>query len=339
MLTRRLVPFLIALGLLLYVIKDISFYDIGRQIEFVNYKWIGLATCIGVINSILRGKRWQQALLGLGYRTTTFKTTIAMQAGQIASMIVIGSGEITRCITIQRTDTVPLSHALGSVVAERVVDLLMLILMIVLAFVLELGRMLSYLESITSTLSVKSIIISIVIVLVGTTTLYYICHLPVISKHPLWKRLNGFIYGFQKGFLSLRQLPNPFLFIALSMISQLLNWIGNYCFFQSLNILQNLPFTASLTTMVLVLVSSLAIPTQGSIGTYHFIVSRVLILYGIPLSNGIVAVTIIHGVSFAIALLLSSISFLIIPFLINKEPSNPDTVADTLPPDAAPETE
>ena len=148
-LVKQVLPVLLAIGLLTYALKGISFTDIGQQFRQANYGWIGLMVGLSVLNYIIRGKRWQQALLALGHQSTIFRATVAMQSGMVASMIIPGSGEITRCATIGRTDGVPLSHAVGSVVAERVLDLIMLAGLIMLTFVFELARMQTYLASLT----------------------------------------------------------------------------------------------------------------------------------------------------------------------------------------------
>jgi hypothetical protein len=60
----------------------------------------------------------------------------------------------------------------------------------------------------------------------------------------------------------------------------------------------------------------LAVPTQGGIGTYHFFVSRALVLYGLPAAEGVSIATFMHAIGFGINLVLSSTSFLIVPILV-----------------------
>ena len=62
----------------------------------------------------------------------------------------------------------------------------------------------------------------------------------------------------------------------------------------------------------------LAIPTQGGIGTFHFLVSRALVLYGLTTTEGALAATFMHAVSFGINTVFSGISFLIIPILVQQ---------------------
>lgn len=327
-LMKRLLPIALAIGLLVYALKDISFSDIGQQFQQADYGWIGAVMLLTVFIYIIRGKRWQQALLALGYQSTAFRATVAMQSGMVASMIVPGSGELTRCATIRRTDGVPLSHAMGSVVAERILDLLMLGLLLILAFILELSRMQAYLASLTFIKpgTLMGIILGgLLIVGIGA---YFIWQLPAVQNHPLSIKIKGFSRGLSEGFLAIRKLPSPALFVSLTLLSQFVGWLSTYFLLLSLDITQSLPPTAALTIMTVASIGGLAVPTQGGIGTYHFFVSRALVLYGLTLEEGVVAATFMHAVGLGTNILLSSISFLIVPFLVSKRKETAESVPE-----------
>lgn len=337
---KSILPVSIATALLLYVLKDISLLSIVQTLQQANQGWILLAISLVSSTYLLRGKRWQQALAALGYQSTTFRATVAMQSGTIPSMIIPGSGELTRCATIQRTDGVPFSHSVGSVVAERVLDLLMLVVLLIVTFVVELRRMQEYLAALSF---VKTGVFWGSLLLGGILAgfiLYRIWLLPFVQGHPFTARVKGFTRGLGEGFLAIRRLPSPALFIGLTVSVQVLGLVSTYFMFLSLGITELLPFTAALTVMAVASIGGLAVPTQGGIGTYHFFVSRALTLYGLSDQDAVVAATFMHAVGFAINLLLSSISFLIIPFLVTtKEPKQTKTIADTLPQNAASETD
>lgn len=317
-LLKRSVPLLLAAVLLIYALKDIAFTDIIIQFQKANYIYIVLVVIITAISYYLRGWRWQQPLIALGYRPTAIRSTVALQSGMIASMIVLGSGEVTRCLTLQRTDRVPFSHGIGSVVAERFLDILMLFVVILLAFILEFSRMQTYLAEFTfiSPAILAGILVGggLAIILV----LYGLWQIPLIRRHPFTNKLIGFGIGLWQGFLSIRNLPSPLLFIGLSLLVQVVYWLTTYCLLLSLDITSHLPPTAALTILAVSSIGGLAVPTQGGIGTYHFLVSRALVLYGLSTAEGAVVATFMHAVGFAINLVLSSISFLIIPVLIQR---------------------
>lgn len=226
---RRIVPVLLAVALLAYALKDISFRAISEQFRHANYGLISLVGLVTVGSYFLRGKRWQQPLWALGYRPTVFRTTIAMQTGVVASMIIIGSGELTRCATLQRTDGVPLSQGVGSVVAERIIDLFMLALVLLLTVLLEFSRMSKYLSDLTLTVPSTYLIIGIIGLLSLTgLSCWWALTSPTVRKHPLTIKAISIFQGFGRGFMSIRQLPHPGLFVILTLLNQVLGWLSTY---------------------------------------------------------------------------------------------------------------
>ena len=318
-LIRRGLPIILAVVLLAYALKDISFSAIIDQFQRANYGLIALFGLITVGSYLLRGKRWQQPLWGLGYRPTAFRTTVAMQTGIISSMIVLGSGELTRCITLQRTDGIPVSQGIGSVVAERIIDLFMLLLVLILTLILEFSRMQVFMDGLAPNVPNAYLI---ALILGGITTAgllgWWVITRPVVRQHRLTLKLFGLVQGFSQGFMAIRQLPQPGLFIFLTVLNQLLAWLSAYLLLLAVDSTHNLPPTVALTILAVSSLGGLAVPTQGGIGTYHFLVSRALVLYGFSVGEGAVIATFMHAVSFGINLLLSSLSFLIVPVLITN---------------------
>lgn len=318
---KRIVPLLLAVVLLAYALKDISFRLIGEQFQQANYGLIALVGLVTVGSYFLRGKRWQQPLWAMGYHPTAFRATVAMQTGVVASMIVLGSGEITRCATLQRTDGVPISQGIGSVVAERIIDLFMLVVVLLLTVLLEFARMKTYLIGLTLAIPDTYVVVCTVgIVAVAGLGIFWAIHTDAIRNHPLTIKGINVFQGFSRGFMAIRQLPQPGLFIALTLLNQVLAWLGTYLLLLAVDSTQNLPPTTALTIMAVSSLGGLAVPTQGGIGTYHFLVSRALVLYGFTSAQGAVVATFLHAVGFGINLLLSSASFLIVPILIANGP-------------------
>ena len=315
---RQAIPLLLALTLLIYALKDISLISIVHQFQQANYLFILLALISTVLSYWLRGKRWQQPLRSLGYAPTAFRGTVSIVSGMVASMIVPGSGEVTRCLTLQRTDGVPFAQGMGSVVAERVLDLLMLLVVLLITFILEFGRMQAYMSGLTFG-SLTGIVSIVLVGLIFIAIIFYgIWQLPFIKQHPVTSKIITFSQGLWEGFSAIRRLPSPTLFVALTVYYQILVWLISYLLLLSLDLTKSLPPTAALTILAVSSIGGLAVPTQGGVGTYHFLVSRALVLYGLSTAEGALVATFMHAVGFGINLVLSSISFMIIPVLVQK---------------------
>lgn len=317
---RRVLPILLAAGLLWYVLKDVPLPEMAGQFQKANYGWLSLVGLLLGLFYIIRAARWRLTLQAMGYAPSLFRTTIALLAGTLASMIAPGAGELTRCGSLQRMDDVPVSKSLGSVVAERIIDLLMLILVLLLTVILEFRRVQIYLRDLTPAIPSSLMIVTGFVIAVAVAVLgWRILHSVALREHPFAIKITGLFQGFKQGFMAIRKLPNPGLFIAYTLSNQVLAWLANYILLLAAEDTQNLSPKAALTILAVSSLGGLAVPTQGGIGTYHFLVSRALLLYGFTVTQGAIVATFLHAVGFGINLLLSSVSFLILPLLITRK--------------------
>ncbi len=316
----------IALAIVFYTLKDISLEDLMQKIGQADFRAVILVGLITLFTYILRAERWRQVLKPLGYSPSLFRATIAVQTGIIASLIVPASGELTRCISLQRTDNVPISHGLGSVIAERVLDIIVLVLMLLLTVLLEFKRMKSFLIEIFSfefhpLLIILAVVVctALILVVLKLNARYKNTPKSTWIDYPIVKKILGAGNGLWMGFISLRKLERPVWFIVLTLLNQVMACLVTYVLLQSLEMTQSLPVTATLTILSVISIGGFAVPTQGSIGTYHFLVSRTLLLYGLSLSDGVIIATFMHAVQFLIGILLSGASLLILPLIIPNQ--------------------
>ncbi|WP_020604059.1 lysylphosphatidylglycerol synthase transmembrane domain-containing protein [Spirosoma spitsbergense] len=324
-LVQQGLPVMLSIVLLWYVLKDVPLAEIGQQFRQANVGWLAISGLITGLYQLARAARWQLTLQALGHQPSLFRTTIALLAGTMASMLVPGAGELTRCGTLQRTDGVPLAQGIGSVVAERVVDLVMLLVIIALTVMLEFRRvgqyLLDLLMPVTGRFTPAKPSNTLLIILSISLLLLFIGLYRLFRSDAFWKnrliiRVITIIREVKRGFLSIRQLKQPGLFIFLTVVNFGLAFLITYSLFFASPQTTSLPPQAALTILTVSSVGGIAVPTQGGIGTYHFLVSRALVLYGMTLTEGVVVATFLHAVQTGFSLLLSSLSFLIVPILI-----------------------
>lgn len=319
---KRFLPLGLGILLLIYALRNVSFGAIGQQFQLADYRWILLTGLLTAITFLVRGMRSRQPLLALGYKPTTFRVTIALLAGTMAGMIVPGSGELTRCATLQRTDGVSFSQAVGAVLAERVLDFFVLLGVVSLTFVLEFARLQRYfggyalrLPSTTGWWLLTGGLLTAGLLLWSVRLIDF--------NHPRWQhpvaqRVINFSRGLRTGLLSLRKLPQPGLFIILTVLNQAMAWLMTYSLMMALPTTRALPLLSVLTIETVALLGGVLVPTQGGIGTYHLLVGRVLMLYGLPVTQATVLATFLHAIGFFLNLVISGIGFLVASISLGK---------------------
>ncbi|WP_080054336.1 lysylphosphatidylglycerol synthase transmembrane domain-containing protein [Spirosoma aerolatum] len=328
-LIRQVLPIALAIGLLWYVLKDVPLVELASQFKQADYRWLAVVSlCIGLYH-LTRAARWQLTLQAMGYRPSLFRTTVALLAGTMASMIIPGAGELTRCGTLQRTDGVPITKGLGSVVGERVIDLLMLGVLVGLTFFIELKRVGQFLTDllnpiltrITSGGQSEIVLIGFAgICLLGAALAYWLFRQQAFRQNPFVKRIATIVLNIGQGIIAIKNLKSPGLFVGLTLANYVLAFLSTYFLLLASVETVDLPPASALTILTVSSLGGLAVPTQGGLGTYHFLVSRVLVLYGMTLTKGVVVATFLHAVQMGFSLVLSSLSFLIIPILLTHRP-------------------
>src|SRR3989338_8959986 len=102
--------------------KDIFF----EAIQKADYTWIVASLTLSFLALLSRAYRWKYVLEPLGYKTKFWNRYHALMIGYIVNLTIPRAGEASRAVMLSRSDGVPFSKSFGTILAERAVDLVML---------------------------------------------------------------------------------------------------------------------------------------------------------------------------------------------------------------------
>ena len=319
---KYLLSLAVAGGLMWYVFKDMDLASMWTKFENANHAWLILVVIFTIVAAWSRAYRWNMLLEPLGHKPSTFNATVAVFTGYFANQLIPRAGEVTRCGTLNRLEKIPVNESFGTVVAERIFDVITLLLLIGLAFVLEFGRLSEFFVTFFSEklgLSQKnganSLLLFGGIAVVGLALLvaawwYYRKNVLQLRRNALFAKVEGFVLGLIDGLLSVRKLRNPSLFIFHTILIWTMYLLSSYVCFFVLPESSHLTLLAGLTVLIMGGLGMSA-PVQGGIGPYHVLVSSALVLYGLSKEDGLALATYIHGTQLILMLILGGISFII----------------------------
>lgn len=312
----------VAGGLLLFSFKGMSFSKVAQQLREANIFWLSLSLIISVAALVSRAYRWKLLIEPLGYSPSLKKTFYALMVGYFANLAFPRLGEVTRCGSLNKTESVPFSSLIGTVIIERAVDVISLLICIILTAIIEFNRlgnwlndkifnpMAGKLQNLTSPLFIISAVI--VIVLFALAIRYFKKKASNANKE---SRIAHFIHELIKGLRSIANLKHPGQFIFHSVLIWVFYLLSTYVSFYAL------PNTHLGLGAALFLLSlggvAMSAPVQGGIGIYHLLVSEGLMLYGLPHEDGLTFAILVHGSQMGLTILLGSISLFLL-FLENK---------------------
>jgi uncharacterized protein (TIRG00374 family) len=217
---------------------------------------------------------------------------------------------------------------LGTVLAERVFDLIVLAILIfsVIVFQLEIvGGFVSQLilEPLVTRFSNNSsglmyLIGTILLVIITVFYLHRIFKSKLQELH-IYQKMETFIAGFWSGMNTIVTLKKRFLFFFYTFVIWFMYFLMTYVVFNAMDATSKLTVIDGITVLAIGSLGMVA-PVPGGIGAYHFIVKAVLFeVYAIP--NDIAAswATLIHTSQSLMIIVVGTFSYFMILSLKKKE--------------------
>ncbi len=307
----------IALGVFLiwYSLSKLRPEDIAsikNSFETANYWWVGLSLLLGALSHLSRAYRWQFMLEPLGYRPRFANNVMAVLIAYLVNLIVPRAGEIARATAISKYEDIPFEKAFGTIVSERIADVIMLLGIIALAFFLQTELISSYLFSDQEQGSSYTTLILLGLAVIGGFVIWRLRN----SKHPLAVKVQKFIYGLIQGVISIFKMKKKWAFIFHTIFIWLMYVLMFYVVTFALPETTHLAFGAIIVGFV---VGGLSMAlTNGGLGTYPVFVASALTLYGIEENPALAFGWIMWTAQTVMVLLFGGLSFILIP-LYNKE--------------------
>ncbi len=343
---KNIVKYIISLavagGLMWYVFKDMDLAAMWAKFQNANHSWLILVAIFTIIAAWSRAYRWNMLLEPVGYKPSAFNSTVAVFTGYFANQLIPRAGEVTRCGTLNRLEKVPVNVSFGTVVAERVFDVVSLLVLIGLAFVLEFGRLSDFFMSLfgeklglgqeggSNRIVLLAGVGVIGIGLAVAAWWFYRKNAERLRQNALFAKIEGFVLGLVDGLLSIRKLRSPMAFVFHTVLIWVMYFLSSYVCFFVLPESSGLSLLAGLTILIMGGLGMSA-PVQGGIGPYHILVSSALVLYGLSKENGLALATYIHGTQMILMLILGGISFIITLVKSPKASNQTDSITHSIP--------
>ena len=309
--------------LLLYLaFRGMDWNAFVEGLRSCNYWWIFAAMAAGVLGTVLRGLRWRLLLLPIDPKVKRVDCCNAYAVCYLSNIAVLRSGELVRCGMIADSSKVPFNDSLGSVMVERAWDVAVsAVMLIAMVFFTHFGGFM--VENIWNPF-VESLSFDSLWLVLGVIALLAVCvwlagHYRVrIMNSKIGGKVIGFCRGIINGVKAAFKMKKSWLFIAYTVLVQLLYWLEVVFVIHAFPAVSHLTGMDALFIMMLGLVGW-AIPVQGGFGAYHVIVSMALVpIYGIEQKTALVFATISHEAQI-VQMLVFGLAALAFTFFLRKK--------------------
>lgn len=252
-----------------------------------DYFWILMVLAAFTVSNVSRAIRWNMLLRPLGFRPRLINAFLTTVIGYFANLGLPRIGEVVRAGTMAQNERIPVEKVMGTIVVDRIFDVLSILIVTALAFLLQFKTIWTFVEEnvrLGERAAAGVIFLYMFAAFTMVGALFFLFR-KRISQSRLFQKIVEIAKGFWQGILTVRRLERPWLFLLHSINIWLMYYLMTYlCFFA-------FQPTAHLGPMAALVVFvfggwGVVIPSPGGMGTYHFLAQTALQMYGVSGDDG-----------------------------------------------------
>lgn len=255
-----------------------------------DYWWVLACMACSLLSHWVRALRWRLLFEPIGLHPGMGNTFGSVLIAYLGNLAFPRAGEVMRCATLRTSESIPMEKSLGTVVTERIIDLLAFALIVLIGMLAMFGEAKDWLYN---TLSEKynnlpnmGMILGVGAALAVLAFVAYKLFWKKLLHIGIFKKINDLATGMVDGVKSVLHMGrrHTILFLAYSAIIYLLYIAGGLIIFKAFSATEWLGWQAA---FVVYLFGSVGMTfSQGGIGVYPVLVQLALAIYGIGMETG-----------------------------------------------------
>ncbi|KAA0130394.1 flippase-like domain-containing protein [Chryseobacterium sp. SN22] len=249
-----------------FALKGLDFKVIQKSLAKANYWWVLFAACFGIAAYWFRAIRWNLMLEPMGHRISDSNALWSISFGYLMNLTIPRSGEVARATALYGVEKVPVDQSFGTIILERIVDLVCMVVFLGLTLVFKGEVIYSFYKNSGIDFNPDKILIILGILIAGAVLFFVfrkrLAHVPVLDK------IIRFIDGVLEGLTSVFKLKQKGKFILYTIGI----WVSYY--FAAYLVCFALPETSDFTfdngfLILVVGTFGMIIPASGGIGAFN----------------------------------------------------------------------
>ena len=311
-----------------FAFRGIDWASFAQDIRQTRWIWV-LAFCVVSVGALIfRMLRWQALLRplhggadaaesgsggsgadGADGKVSALRVWDANNVGNIVNVVIPGSGEFVRCgyMTGGRASY---DKVLGTVVTERICDVLAIVLLMAIAILCGSEQMKQFFRNniagaAAGQLSLLWVLAGVLLLLAaGVWALWHFR-----ERNAFCGKIADKLKGFAGGMTSFVRMRKKWLFIIYTIGIWTMYVLMSYSIIKAMPELSHLGAADALFLCAIGNFASV-IPVPGGIGAYHYLVALSLSgIYGVSWETGLLNATLNHELHAILILLLGAVSY------------------------------
>ncbi len=260
--------------------------------------WLVVVCLCFVVSVLSRAMRWTILIEPMGYKVRTFNTFFATMLGYLINLALPRAGEIAKPAALQQYEKVPLEKLMGTIVVDRIFDVIMLLLVFGLTFLTQFDAIYGFISGENRPAAPTCVNASATVEAAATGGFNWwwliygflavsaiglvlvVWKWQQIKQSALYQRIYLLAVNFGEGIKTVFRLRRPYMFVFHTLLIWAMYFFMTYFCFWAYEPTAHLGADAALLAFVFGGLGIL-VPSPGGMGTYQIVVMAALLVYGI----------------------------------------------------------
>ncbi|PDH46210.1 MAG: TIGR00374 family protein [Bacteroidetes bacterium MED-G13] len=308
-------PISIGLFCIYYSFKDINFLDFKELFIGLDYMWILFGLVLGALSHISRSYRWKFLVDPLGYKLGIKNSILSVFAAYLINYTIPRAGDVARASIISNYEKIPFEKLIGTIIAERIVDMICISVLILISLLYEFERISEKIMTLLTSVNFGNLLIFLI-----TVFLIIFLAFRILKRFKFHKKFSNFLTGLKSGLTVIMRMEQKFAFIAHSIFIWLMYVFMFYVTSFAFSDLHGTNFFHLLISFTLAALSIMF--SNGGIGIYPLAVEESLYWYGIEAVNGLAFGWVMWLSQTIMVIIFGGLSLFILPFINTSKSRN-----------------
>jgi uncharacterized protein (TIRG00374 family) len=276
---KFVLPLVLGILILYFLFRDTNIEEVWEIISHANYAILAFSLLFGLLGNTIRGYRWELLIRPLGYQAKVSTLNYAIYGGYAVNFVFARAGEFWRCGMVAKEEKIPFTKLLGTMLLDRILDMLLVVSILFAAFFLNMNLLLQQNEGRIEW--IRNILTSplLYLVIVGIALILFIIF-RFFNRNFIVKKCIDLVTGILKDIKAIWQMKTKTRLFLYSIAI----WVSYFCYFYitffAFNFTENLGLTAGLVAFALSSLS-MGVPSNGGLGPWQLAVIASLTIYGV----------------------------------------------------------
>jgi uncharacterized protein (TIRG00374 family) len=318
---------LIGAFVIFLIFRNTDFSQLYNNAKQANVFWLIAAMMVGMLGHWIRAARWKIMLNSLNYKVKTYPGFLSVISGYFINLAIPRAGEISRCALMSGVSGVPVQTLIGTVVTERIIDLIMTVFIIFSVLFLQFDLLFEFTNRtlftplmdklnpiVSNGLFWPIFIVALIIFFLGIRFLLF----KRKKYEPGQSKLTALLKGFADGLQSIFKLKNPTYFIIMTFGIWFTYLLSTFCILQAFIFSTGEGLLKALSVLLFSTIGVI-IPAPGGVGSIWVTQNGLIEIYNYTLENATLIGSMLFFVQVIGFVILGTFALIHLGILKNKK--------------------